>query len=226
VHADALRSHPHFGPVHGEDGPLGDHPHGPRRDQRRIGQHRAGRRAGNQRAGSGVAAVGERLRDGAEPVRGGDRQQRRAGQAEHRQRRVDGQHRVHDRAGLRLVRHRRVVQRAVRLDIADGGAAGGGQRLQRADLVDDVGRELRSEEIILDDRYHAGTYGLADPTTVDAIKLGARLEGMITDPVYEGKSLAALIDMIARREIDPRSTVLYAHLGGQPALNGYSALFD
>jgi 1-aminocyclopropane-1-carboxylate deaminase len=61
---------------------------------------------------------------------------------------------------------------------------------------------------------------------VDAIKLGARLEGMITDPVYEGKSLAALIDLIARREIDPRSKVLYAHLGGQPALNGYSALFD
>ena len=90
----------------------------------------------------------------------------------------------------------------------------------------DVGRDLRSEEIILDDRYHAGTYGLADQATVDAIKLGARLEGMITDPVYEGKSLAALIDMIARREIDPHSKVLYAHLGGQPALNGYSALFD
>ena len=90
----------------------------------------------------------------------------------------------------------------------------------------DVGRDLRSEEIILDARYHAGTYGLADQATVDAIKLGARLEGMITDPVYEGKSLAALIDLIARREIDPRSTVLYAHLGGQPALNGYSALFD
>jgi 1-aminocyclopropane-1-carboxylate deaminase len=90
----------------------------------------------------------------------------------------------------------------------------------------DVGRDLHSEEIILDDRYHAGTYGLADHATVDAIKLGARLEGMITDPVYEGKSLAALIDMIARREIDQHSTVLYAHLGGQPALNGYSALFD
>ena len=90
----------------------------------------------------------------------------------------------------------------------------------------DVGRDLRSEEIILDDRYHAGTYGLADQATVDAIKLGARLEGMITDPVYEGKSLAALIDMIARREIDQHSKVLYAHLGGQPALNGYSALFD
>jgi 1-aminocyclopropane-1-carboxylate deaminase len=90
----------------------------------------------------------------------------------------------------------------------------------------DIGRDLRSDEIILDARYHAGTYGLADQQTVDAIKLGARLEGMITDPVYEGKSLAGMIDMVARKEIEPDSKVLYAHLGGQPALNGYSSLFS
>jgi 1-aminocyclopropane-1-carboxylate deaminase len=96
---------------------------------------------------------------------------------------------------------------------------------QTAALID-VGRELRSDEIILDARYHAGTYGIADEQTVEAIKLGARLEGMITDPVYEGKSLAGMIDMITRKEIAPMSKVLYAHLGGQPALNGYSSLFS
>ena len=96
---------------------------------------------------------------------------------------------------------------------------------QTAALID-VGRDLRSDEIILDARYHAGTYGLADQQTVDAIKLGARLEGMITDPVYEGKSLAGMIDMISSKEIDPSSKVLYAHLGGQPALNAYSSLFS
>jgi 1-aminocyclopropane-1-carboxylate deaminase len=69
------------------------------------------------------------------------------------------------------------------------------------------------------------TYGLADEKTVAAIKLGARLEGMITDPVYEGKSLAGTIDMITNKEIERGSKVLYAHLGGQPALNAYSALF-
>jgi 1-aminocyclopropane-1-carboxylate deaminase len=90
----------------------------------------------------------------------------------------------------------------------------------------DIGRDLRDDEIVLDARYHAGTYGLADRRTVDAIKLGARLEGMITDPVYEGKSLAAMVDMVTRREIEPSATVLYAHLGGQPALNAYSSLFD
>jgi 1-aminocyclopropane-1-carboxylate deaminase len=95
---------------------------------------------------------------------------------------------------------------------------------QTAELIE-IGRDLRDDEIILDDRYHAGTYGLADERTVAAIKLGARLEGMITDPVYEGKSLAGMIDMITNNEIERGSKVLYAHLGGQPALNAYSALF-
>jgi 1-aminocyclopropane-1-carboxylate deaminase len=48
---------------------------------------------------------------------------------------------------------------------------------------------------------------------------------MITDPVYEGKSMAGLIDLVACGEIDRDATVLYAHLGGQPALNAYGALF-
>jgi 1-aminocyclopropane-1-carboxylate deaminase len=88
-----------------------------------------------------------------------------------------------------------------------------------------VGRRLREDEIELDDRYHAGTYGIPDAPTLDAIRLAGRLEGMITDPVYEGKSMAATIDLVARGEIPRDSTVLYAHLGGQPALNGYAALF-
>ena len=48
---------------------------------------------------------------------------------------------------------------------------------------------------------------------------------MITDPVYEGKSMAGMIDLVASGEIDAGSTVLYAHLGGQPALSAYAALF-
>jgi 1-aminocyclopropane-1-carboxylate deaminase len=88
-----------------------------------------------------------------------------------------------------------------------------------------VGRELRPEDVVLDDRYHAGTYGIPDAATLDAIRMGARLEGMITDPVYEGKSLAGMIDLVHRGEIGADSNVLYAHLGGQPALNAYAALF-
>ncbi|GAB2568655.1 aminocyclopropane-1-carboxylate deaminase/D-cysteine desulfhydrase family protein [Paractinoplanes abujensis] len=87
-------------------------------------------------------------------------------------------------------------------------------------------RDLTEDEILLDERYHAGTYGIPDETTLEAMRVAARTEGMVTDPVYEGKSMAALIDLVARREIPADATVLYAHLGGQPALNGYSALFS
>jgi 1-aminocyclopropane-1-carboxylate deaminase len=88
-----------------------------------------------------------------------------------------------------------------------------------------LGRDLRDDEIELDDRYHAGTYGIPDDQTLDAIRLAGRLEGMITDPVYEGKSMAGLIDLVSSGEIGRDSTVLYAHLGGQPALSAYAALF-
>ncbi|MGD0692646.1 MAG: 1-aminocyclopropane-1-carboxylate deaminase [Acidimicrobiales bacterium] len=88
-----------------------------------------------------------------------------------------------------------------------------------------VQREITDEEIVLDDRFHAGTYGIPDERTLDAMRLGASLEAMITDPVYEGKSLAGLIHMVQDREIGPDANVLFAHLGGQPALNAYASLF-
>ncbi len=89
----------------------------------------------------------------------------------------------------------------------------------------ELGRELSDDEIVLLDEWHAGTYGIPDETTLDAIRLGARLEGMLTDPVYEGKSLAALIDLVRDGRIARGSRVLYAHLGGQPALNAYASAF-
>jgi 1-aminocyclopropane-1-carboxylate deaminase len=88
-----------------------------------------------------------------------------------------------------------------------------------------LGRELADAEIVLLDEWHAGTYGIPDAKTIDAIRLCARLEGVLTDPVYEGKSMAALIDLVQSDRIEPGSRVLYAHLGGQPALNGYAGVF-
>jgi 1-aminocyclopropane-1-carboxylate deaminase len=88
-----------------------------------------------------------------------------------------------------------------------------------------LGRELRDDELVLLDEWHAGTYGIPDAKTIDAIRLCARLEGMLTDPVYEGKSMAALIDLVRSGRIEPGSRVLYAHLGGQPALNAYAGAF-
>jgi len=68
-------------------------------------------------------------------------------------------------------------------------------------------------------------YGIPVQSTLNAIRLTGRLEGMIIDPVYEGKSMAGLIDLVRSAEIPWDANVLYAHLGGQSALNAYSGLF-
>jgi len=89
-----------------------------------------------------------------------------------------------------------------------------------------LGRELRDDEITVLEGWAGDLYGIPVRSTVDAITLTGRLEGMIIDPVYEGKSMAGLIDLVRSGDIDKDSTVLYVHLGGQPALNAYSGIFD
>ena len=88
-----------------------------------------------------------------------------------------------------------------------------------------LGRELRDDEICVLPGWAGDRYGIPVPSTLDAIRLTGSLEGVIIDPVYEGKSMAGLIDLVRSGEIGSDSTVLYAHLGGQPALNAYSGLF-
>jgi 1-aminocyclopropane-1-carboxylate deaminase len=89
----------------------------------------------------------------------------------------------------------------------------------------EVGRDLRPEEITVLEGWAGDYYGIPVESTIEAIRLSGRLEGMIVDPVYEGKSMAGLIDLVTSGEIGADSTVLYAHLGGQPALNAYSGIF-
>src|SRR3954451_18197865 len=93
-----------------------------------------------------------------------------------------------------------------------------------ASLID-LGRDLRADEITVLEGWAGDEYGVPVESTLDAIRLTGQLEGMIIDPVYEGKSMAALIDLVRTGDIASDSNVLYAHLGGQPAINAYSALF-
>ncbi|HEX4222032.1 MAG TPA: 1-aminocyclopropane-1-carboxylate deaminase [Pseudonocardiaceae bacterium] len=88
-----------------------------------------------------------------------------------------------------------------------------------------LGRELSDEEITVLPGWAGDKYGIPVQSTVDAIRLVGSLEGVILDPVYEGKSMAGLIDLVRDGTIARESNVLYAHLGGQPALNAYSAAF-
>ena len=87
-------------------------------------------------------------------------------------------------------------------------------------------RDLRDDEITVLEGWAGDRYGIPVESTVEAILLSGRLEGMIIDPVYEGKSMAGLVDLVTSGEIPKDSTVLYAHLGGQPALNAYSGIFS
>ena len=92
---------------------------------------------------------------------------------------------------------------------------------QTANLVE-LGRSIDDREIIINPDYAYPAYGVPSEETNEAIRLAARTEAMITDPVYEGKSMQALIDLARKGFFEKGSRVLYAHLGGAPALNGYS----
>ena len=94
-----------------------------------------------------------------------------------------------------------------------------------AELIE-LGRDLRDDEIQVLEGWAGDLYGIPVDSTMEAIALGAQLEAMITDPVYEGKSLAGLIDLVRTSEIPKDGAVLYAHLGGQPAINAYHSLWD
>jgi 1-aminocyclopropane-1-carboxylate deaminase len=86
-------------------------------------------------------------------------------------------------------------------------------------------REIRDEDVVIDSRYCGPAYGVPDAATIAAIRMAARLEGMITDPVYEGKSMAGLIGLVRSGEIAKASRILYVHLGGAPAIDAYHRAF-
>lgn len=87
------------------------------------------------------------------------------------------------------------------------------------------GPEICGDDIVLMEDYAYPAYGVPSKETVEAIRLSGRLEGMITDPVYEGKSMQGLMDLVKKGFFPKGAKVLYAHLGGAPALNGYSYTF-
>jgi len=101
-------------------------------------------------------------------------------------------------------------------------------RAQVREIVDhtaalvELGRPVRDDEIVILEDYAYPAYGVPSPETSEAIRFAARTEAMITDPVYEGKSMQALTDLVRKGFFPESSKVLYAHLGGAPALNGYS----
>lgn len=93
-----------------------------------------------------------------------------------------------------------------------------------AELVE-LGKPITADDVVLVEDYAYPAYGVPSAETKDAIRLTAKLEGMITDPVYEGKSMQGLIDLVKKGYFPKGAKILYAHLGGAPALNGYAYAF-
>jgi 1-aminocyclopropane-1-carboxylate deaminase/D-cysteine desulfhydrase-like pyridoxal-dependent ACC family enzyme len=108
-----------------------------------------------------------------------------------------------------------------------GVAVSGGEpekRERAASLINDaamlIGADVRVDaaELVTDQRHIGEGYGLATPGCLEAIALLARSEGILLDPVYTGKAMAALIDDVRQGAIDPGETVVFLHTGGVPAL--------
>ncbi len=86
-------------------------------------------------------------------------------------------------------------------------------------------KDITADDVVLKTEYAHPAYGVPSDDTNEAIRLCARLEGMMTDPVYEGKSMQGMIDLVKQGFFPAGSKVLYAHLGGVPAINAYSYIY-
>jgi D-cysteine desulfhydrase len=80
-----------------------------------------------------------------------------------------------------------------------------------------------SGDVAINDDYLGGGYGVVTQSERAAIRQVAELEGIFLDPVYTGKAMAGLLDLIQRREIGRDERVLFWHTGGTPALFAYAS---
>lgn len=80
------------------------------------------------------------------------------------------------------------------------------------------------DKVIVEDRYLGAGYGMMGNAEVEAIRTVARTEGILLDPVYTGRAMAGLMDLIRSGVISRDETILFWHTGGAPALFAYPTL--
>ena len=88
-----------------------------------------------------------------------------------------------------------------------------------------VHSKLAEGLVVSRDEWIGPGYGVPSAEMVEAVRLVARLEGILLDPVYSGKAMAGLIGLIRRGEFNQGESVLFLHTGGSPALFAYGSLF-
>lgn len=89
-----------------------------------------------------------------------------------------------------------------------------------ADVLD-IQAQFTVSDVVLADDYLASGYGVVGDAEREAINLLARYEGILLDPVYTGRAMAGLIDMIRCGQWHKGQQVLFWHTGGAPALFAY-----
>jgi D-cysteine desulfhydrase family pyridoxal phosphate-dependent enzyme len=84
---------------------------------------------------------------------------------------------------------------------------------------------VTEHDLLTDQNYIGGGYGIPTEECLEAIRLVAECEGILLDPVYTAKAMAGLIHHVRRGELDPSSSVVFLHTGGVPALFAHASAF-
>jgi D-cysteine desulfhydrase len=82
------------------------------------------------------------------------------------------------------------------------------------------------EAVVALDEWVGPGYSLPTPQMIEAVRLLARIEGVLLDPVYTGKAMAGLIDLVRRGAFKKGENVLFLHTGGAPALYAYQKVLQ
>lgn len=106
----------------------------------------------------------------------------------------------------------------VKIDVADNA--------NRLFKLLDIQLQLSPQDVLNWDDYVGERYGKPSPEGLEAIRVVARTEGILLDPVYTAKAMAGLFDHVRRGMVAAHSTVVFIHTGGTPALFAYASELD
>ncbi|KAI1029283.1 hypothetical protein LB504_010715 [Fusarium proliferatum] len=90
-----------------------------------------------------------------------------------------------------------------------------------ADLIGLGADAVQADDVILDTRFNTGTHTAWDEKTARGVKLIGKLEGIVTDPIYSGRTVGAILHKAENKELDESRYVLFVHTGGQAALSAF-----
>jgi D-cysteine desulfhydrase len=88
-----------------------------------------------------------------------------------------------------------------------------------------INTSIPREAVVCFGDYVGPGYSLPTASMVEAVKILARSEGVLLDPVYTGKAMAGLVDLVRKGVFDPDENILFIHTGGSPALYAYLDAF-